>query len=412
VLLVYLIGRHLYNPVAGLFASLLAAVSYPCVYQSHFITADAPAAFWLVLSLYFLARLFREPGRRAWQILAPLSIGLALGAKYLNLLLVLPYLYILFTGERKAGSRRFLRRALTGALLALAAFVFTTPYAVLSFDTFLNGDKNGFGGIFGARGLMFYNNFPPSLIEPFAVTSLAALNPVGLIAFLLSVVVLFRRRKPSDLLLLSFIVPFYLMLTLKSSPMLRHILPVLPLAFLAMAAALTEKKLLNLRTGPAGRALLGIVALSWLGLSLAGVERMSRTDTRIQTEAWAEANVTTETIALPTYFPYRYTPALDSFKLLPLNYDYRILDRQRPDYLIVTGPEIMVNGRADDKADIKQVFRAGIAANRDYVMVKRLAEPFRLLGVEFDPKFPTEDWNFPSPEILIYRRQSGPPPAP
>ena len=49
VLLMYLIGRGLYNERTGLFAALLFAVNYPCMYQAHFITADGPALFWLIL---------------------------------------------------------------------------------------------------------------------------------------------------------------------------------------------------------------------------------------------------------------------------------------------------------------------------------------------------------------------------
>ncbi len=67
-------------------------------------------------------------------------------------------------------------------------------------------------------------------------------------------------------------------------------------------------------------------------------------------------------------------------------------------------PEYRPSGRSDDKVELKQAFMAAIANNRNYSLYKRFSEPFRLLGIRFSPDFPTEDWNFPSPEILIYRR--------
>jgi hypothetical protein len=404
IVLMFFIGRMLYNWKAGLFAALLLAVSYPCVYQSHFITADGPAMFWLILGLFLVAGLYRSPGKRLWQVLAPIGIGLALGAKYLNVILVLPWLYTLWNHDRKNRPHQFLARAAVGLLLMVGAFLVTTPYALFSLGTFLNGDQNGFGGIFGRRGMMFYNNFPPSIVEPFALTSLAALNVVGLLAFVLALLVLLSRRKPADLLLLCFTVPFYLMLVLKSSPMLRHILPVLPFVFLACAAALTETSFLKFKTGPAGAVLLGVVALSWLGLSGSAVQRMNVADTRVQAEEWVRGNVTNEGIALPSFFPYRYTPAIDSFNLVVLNYDTRIIEQRKPEYLLMTEPEYRVNGNADDKKDAKEALVAAVAANHNYSLFKRFSEPFRLFGQKLDLKFPTEDWNYPSPEILLYRR--------
>ncbi|MEO0107743.1 MAG: glycosyltransferase family 39 protein [candidate division WOR-3 bacterium] len=432
ILVLYLIGRRLYSERAGLLAALLFSVNYASAYQAHFITPDGPAVAWLILALYLVVLLHQEPSRRIWKILAPVGIGLAIGAKYLNALVLIPYLVVLvwraisearpdrvLKGEQVRGqSRRNARRlapprgwgrrlateVLSGLAIVLGAFLITTPYALLSFQRFLHGDENGFGGIFGRRGLFFYNNFPPSLVEPFAVTTRALLNPLGLVVLLLGLIVLFKRRRSSDILLLSFIVPFYLMLVAKSSPMLRHVLPVLPFLCLALAGGLADRTYLRLRVGPVPAVLLLVLALSWLGLSVAAVERMERPDTRQQVETWVRQNVTTETIALPTYFPYRYTPAIDSFHLLPLNYDYRLLETKRPEYLLMVEPEYRVNGRSDDKAFFKEAFVAALGRMRSYVLVQRFAEPFRLLGWNLPVRFPTEDWSYPSPEILVFRR--------
>ncbi len=417
VLLLFLIGRRLYGSRAGLVSALLMATSYPCVYQSHFLVTDAPAVFWMVLALYFLVRLRAEPGRRVWKVLAPVSIGLAIGAKYTNVLLVLPYLYVLFTarsGARRTPAGPVVTRALKGALLAAGAFLITTPYTLLSLPRFLSGDESGFGGIFGARGLVYYNNFPPGLVEPFLVATPAALGTLGAVLFGIAVVLAMLRRNESDLVLLSFIVPFYLLLVLKSSTMLRHILPVLPFAFLVMAGVLSEdmtwfvgtrfRIVSPVRMSRVGIALLCLLAAYWAGFSLAAVLRMTRTDTRVQVEQWVRANVTTERIVLPTYFPFRYTPAIDSFNVVGVNYDPRAIDDLKPDYIILTEPEFTVSGRTDGQAAQKLGFLAAVRSRPDYVLFRSFSELFRLGPFRFRPKFPTEDWNFPSPEILVYRR--------
>jgi hypothetical protein len=442
VLLVFLIGRRLYRSRAGLIAASLMAVNYPCVYQSHFFVTDAPAVFWMVLALYLIVRLKAEPGRRTWRFLAPVSIGLAIGAKYTNVLLFLPYLYVLFTStgyssphpspQRGEGGKASLSRererarvranrirtALVGLLLANTAFLVTTPYALLSLPRFLSGDEKGFGGIFGARGLFYYNNFPPSLTEPFFVATPAALGIFGAVLFGVAVVFAVVRRRNADLLLLSFILPFYLLLVLKSSTMLRHILPVLPFAFLALAGTLagdmTDFRLGKLgrvpkrRLGAFGTAALCLLAGYWAAFSLSAVLRMTRTDTRVQVELWARANITTERIVLPTWFPYRYTPAIDSFDVVGVNYDPRGIEDLNPDYIILTEPEFTVSGRTDAQAAQKLTFLAAVQRHPEYKLAHRFSEPFLLGPLRFRPKLPTEDWNFPSPEILVYRRSLTP----
>lgn len=246
VWLLFLIGRRLYGTRAGLVAALLMAASYPCVYQAHFFVTDAPAAFWLVLAMYFVIRLRTEPGRRAWRILAPVGIGLAIGAKYTSVLLVLPYLHVLLV---RPGTRSetpvvsVMSRAGKYLLVAAGAFLVTTPYALLSLPRFLSGDDKGFGGIFGARGLLYYNNFPPSLTEPFLVATPAALGIFGAVLLGLALALALLRRHRPDVLLLWYVVPFYLLLVAKSSTMMRHILPVLPFAFILMAGTLTALNL-------------------------------------------------------------------------------------------------------------------------------------------------------------------------
>jgi hypothetical protein len=417
VFLLFLVGRRLYGTRAGLVSALLTTASYPCVYESHFLVTDAPAVFWMILALYLVVRLRDEPGPRLFHLLAPASIGLAIGTKYTNVLLLLPYLYVLCCvrfGTRSEIPRRIsvMPRVTKGLLLAAAAFLATTPYALLSLARFFSGDAQGFGGIFGTRGLLYYNNFPPSLVEPFFVATPAALGIFGALLLLAATLLALVRRRSPDILLLSFILPFYLLLVLKSSTMIRHILPVLPFAFLLMAGVLTARDTIPIPLGNrvmslaplVGTALLCLLAAYWAAFSLAAVLRMTRTDTRVQIEQWARANLTSERILLPTYFPFRYTPAIDSFNIAGANYDPRAIDDLQPDYIIMTGPEFTVSGRNDAQAAQKLGFLAAVERHPGYKPALKFTEPFHLGPFRFNPKFPTEDWNFPSPEILIYRR--------
>ena len=63
-----------------------------------------------------------------------------------------------------------------------------------------------------------------------------------------------------------------------------------------------------------------------------------------------------------------------------------------------------MNGRNDYRADMKTSFVSALGANRNYSLFKTFTEPFTLSGLRLNPYFPTEEWNYPSPEIRIYRR--------
>lgn len=398
LLLLFLIGRRLYDDRAGLWAALLGAIAWPLVYESHFLVVDGPAVFWLLLGFLALLRLDAAPAGR-WRWLAPALIGLAVGAKYLNALLVFPLVFVLWRAGRR-GSAAALARTV---VVALAGFLVANPYALLSLPRFLSGDAQGFGGVFGARGLLYYNNFPPSLVTPPWSTA-SALGVAGAIALVLALAVLMVRRGRADRLLLSFVLPCYLLLFLRASPMMRHFLPLVPFLCLTLAGALGRRDVLGLKVGPAGSVLLGAAALGMLALSVSGVARMVRPDTREQAAAWLEANAGRELILLPTWFPFRYTPAVDSLNVVAANYSPVALADLKPAYVMLVEPEYRVWDRRDPQAGQKVVFRAAVERDPAYRLTRRFSEPFKLFGVDLAPRFPAEDWNFTSPEILLYRR--------
>lgn len=310
VLLVFLIGRNLYNEKVGIIAALFTAILPTLIYQCHFLTVDAPSVFWLVLAFYFISTKIPMEKARFWFMGVGFFIGLAIGSKYTNVLLFVPLLYkiYLFNKQKKI---TFFKKILSKytfitLITSIIVFFFTTPYALLSFNEFLNGDKNGFGGIFGARGLFYYNAFPTNFISPFSLATYNSLRLPLTILALLSLIYLVYKRKRNDLLLLSFIVPFYLMLIYHASPHLRHILPVLPFLMIGVARMIEDlmmnKKFLSFKP------IVILIAIFTLGytllFSIAMVKRMIVIDTRIECANWIKENISPEaTFGLASFFP-------------------------------------------------------------------------------------------------------------
>jgi 4-amino-4-deoxy-L-arabinose transferase-like glycosyltransferase len=134
VVLVYLLGRALFNPAVGLLAAAFLAVNVMHIQLAHFFTADPYLTFFVVLAMLFLVLATRLlPGDRRRPILillAAVAIGLAVGSKFSAVLLLLPLAVAVFLDSGRSPWRRSLW-FLAGLLLAGLTFALTNPFAIL-----------------------------------------------------------------------------------------------------------------------------------------------------------------------------------------------------------------------------------------------------------------------------------------
>ncbi len=100
LLLLYLIGRRLYNYRIGLLAAALSALAVMQIQQSHFMTVDSFCTFFTMLALYAAVRIAMQPSLErqspsgdyrlnseclVWYILFGVAAGMAVACK-INLL--------------------------------------------------------------------------------------------------------------------------------------------------------------------------------------------------------------------------------------------------------------------------------------------------------------------------------------
>lgn len=411
ILIIFLIGRNLYNEKVGLLAAAFTSILPTLAYQSHFFVVDAAGVFWLVLAFFFLTTKMNSKKMMRWFIVAGIFIGLAVGTKYTNILLVLPFLYKVYTtiGHKR---RVFLKKivnkfTLTAAGVAIITLFFTTPYSLFSIREFLHGDVNGFGGIFGVRGLFHYNAYPTNFITPFTLSTFHSLRLPLTIFALLGLAYLIYKRKQSDLFLLFFIGSFYLMLIYHASPHLRHVLPVLPFLMIAMARMfgnfLLDKryKVLKLLT-------LVVVLLIFIYTflySLAFIKRMTPIDTRIECAEWVKASIPKDaSIGLSTYFPWNYTPPIEMVteNIVLIGFNYQNLLARKPNYFIITEHELREFPYARESKFLCKKFIKELFSENRYKIIKTFKKDFEIFGIRFSPNFPNMDWNQVNPVIYIF----------
>lgn len=134
VWLIFLLGRRLYGPVAGLLAAALLALTALHIQLAHFFTSDPYMTFFVVAALYALvaahdeSRAGSDPGRViAYLLLAGVMAGLAIGSKFSAVLLLLPLLWTAWSVD----DGRRVRSLLLPLVLVLVVFALTNPFAVL-----------------------------------------------------------------------------------------------------------------------------------------------------------------------------------------------------------------------------------------------------------------------------------------
>jgi len=148
--LLFLLGRRIYSPSAGLIVAALYAVTAQAIQLSHFFAMDPASTTFTVLAVLGGVMMVQE---RSWRaaLLASVAAGLAISSKFsaLPILAVPITAAILIVWQEQLASRAEERlpdtRAQLYALLtipvvlivAVLAFVITSPYAVLDWSNFI-----------------------------------------------------------------------------------------------------------------------------------------------------------------------------------------------------------------------------------------------------------------------------------
>lgn len=425
-LLIYLIGSKLYNKETGLLASFIFSILPTHVFQSHFFVVDAPAVFWSIFSLYYMVQaLKKKQVKRSYFIISGILLGLSLGTKYMNLLMLFPFIMIYLLKWQD----RDLKKPLITISTMLFIFLLTTPHSLLSLKEFLYGDSEGFGGIFGSKGLFAYNSYPSHPIKPFAYIFYYSLRlPLAILAFL-SFGYIIYRRDIGDKIILSFLIPFFLIMVISPSPHLRHSLPAMPFISLMVSSSIIGliKKIRNKYLLSGFNIFTIFVLLYTLLFTMAMVDRMRYPDTRIEFADWVFRNIPAHTtIGCSTVMPFRYTPPVERpgydgssiaptddeilsslhYDFIKVNYDYYTLLYHMPEYFFITQiecDELPYNevGEVNGRNFIRRLF-----SNEYYSLIKTFERKYNILGIKFDPDFPNLDWNPVSQKIYLFKRKS------
>lgn len=133
IVLVYRIGRRLFDPWVGVAAAAFLAVTVMHIQLARFFIADTFLTFFVLLTLDRLTSAVAAPdsNRQNFRVAgAAVAAGLAIGSKFSAVVLGFPFLITLIL----LNGRRFWGTALWTTLLIVLTFALTNPFAIIDFS--------------------------------------------------------------------------------------------------------------------------------------------------------------------------------------------------------------------------------------------------------------------------------------
>ena len=289
-----MLGTRLYGQRTGLLAGFLMAMAVLHVQNSHFATSDVPLTFLVLVCLYFLVRIV-DTGRIRHYLLAGLFAGLAIATKFSALPILRPIgltlLYRWWTVEARAP--RVIGRGAFLILLIGVGFFIGQPYAILDFHAFRSDILEQSRMVRNAGMFPYTNQYigVPKYLYDIGQMVLWGMGPLLGIAVLAGTAVTIREavreRRMSEIILLAWVLPFFLVTGSFDVKFPRYLLPIYPLLILWGAAML--RSLAAAR--PAWRIALVAVAVATFLWLFAFMRIYTRPHTIVTASEWFYRNV-------------------------------------------------------------------------------------------------------------------------
>jgi hypothetical protein len=431
IFLVFIIGSKLYNRGVGLFAALLLSVLPVDVVNSHYMKTDVPQTFWLLVTVICAIKIWRSK-KRIWYVLAGLSAGFATATKYpAGLSVFLITIAHLLQIETKVSPGKILRslfnkKLVLGYSFAVFGFIIGNPYALLSFGEFWQDVHNtavGSTTLFSTIHLDYDFELDGYLRGPMWTYYLSHIMHYGMglplqIASITSILFALIKRSRAGVLLLSWVVPYFLLMGSANYAVVRYLTPLGPFLmilsasmFLSIPRLLTER--VPIRYGrivfPALLALLLVgIFLYSLFYSLAYDKVMASQDPRITALDWIKANIPKGSHIGVAFCIHWYTPPLDKeeYRIVPIDMDPDKLHLEPPEYFLITNYEYRQYLRLGEFFPYPRTAQALdiLLDGKQYEQIRLFEQHPNLCGIPFPNQFPPHDWMYPYPTVMILKR--------
>ena len=295
---IYLLARRLYNQQVALLSLAFNAVLVVLIRAGHIYTLEVFLFILIGLTLLAGEKISRRGLNRDyfWTFF---YLGLALSSKVTTALLMIPIVYAHYQVTKKQ-SNKFFNKQLFFAAVAITLYALLNPGIL---KNYLTGQVTGTTDILWVAKQMF------GLVKPSWTLHFEGLprfwyeithnfwygmGPFLEITMLAGVVFCLYRRKRSDIYLLLWLLPYFLLIGSWRSKYIRFIVPLVPYG-LILGAAFWVEIFQKIKTSNWQRyaylLVMGGGLLSTLLYAIAFTNVYAGPDSRIQAYQWAKTNI-------------------------------------------------------------------------------------------------------------------------
>ncbi len=303
---VYILGTRVASARIGLWAAAMLGVCFLHVRDSHYIYTDIPLTLALVVAVLTSVRLY-ENGTMQNYLWAGALVGLCTAIKYNAALVAGAYCAAHLLRGGRLRDQLFSVRVWAGAGACLVVFLILNPFAVLDFSFFCQSfsAQSKAQRFVGWMHVLSYSLFSGMGVMPLV----AAFAGMGLAAY---------QKNKRACILLGFLIPFYLGITLFGQEHDRYALPLIPFlaVFLGIFADAVVTRYQGLPRMLSLAFFLGLFLVPTLAKSVYSDWLFLQPDSRTLAKQWIEANVQAGSkIALDhTFYGPRLLPSGEQLK--------------------------------------------------------------------------------------------------
>jgi hypothetical protein len=405
IVVVYHLASQAFDKESGLVAALVAALSTLFVQLAHFATPDSLTAFLVSCTLLAAVRVCMQPNAGRFALAGAL-LGLSAGSEYHMALLVIPIAVACWMAEQS----RHVGSVILVLTCALGTYLVSSVYAVIHLSDFIAATEHTlrirtvdsslqYGdrwAVFGPAWL-YVIRYPLGYGVGFALTAWMVAGTVWSLV----------RRTRSDWVLLSWLIVYFVLVTLSPAKFMRYSAPLLPVLAVFSGRLVIElvrasRRWVRLSSWP--------LALAAIAVSLvydgAYDDLFSPTDSRLSAAQWLQQRGPTGTsvvfdqlpnglINVPYYFAAAgYTPCFSLFQPAALSNPARFIVTDN--YDLEEHPRI---GQA--KVDS---FHRLLEQDARYRLVLQIHHVPTFLGITFSIDGSPHDWRYPSHVIAVYQK--------
>lgn len=402
VFFIYLIGKKFYSEKTGLGAAAVFAVIPLNVVSSHYMEPAASVTFWITAAMFFSLNIIAS-GEIKWYLLAGISCGFAAGSKYT----AMPFVAIVTLAHILRKDIILNRKIFLFYLITVLIFILGTPYSVLDFAAFKNNMLPFFErstkGVAADSVNWFY---------PINTLLYCGLGLPVLVLSLCGVAFALIKRQKWDLLLLSWVLFYYYIQAQAGFKIIRYQNEYAPfLVILAVRFIFQMKDYIYKILFPATLVITFIYSLSYTHV-------MTEPTAQDKSSKWIKSNIKEGSKIAVIRKPYYYSPPVinmkyfalsrysenpvynkPDYKIVDIDYDYRKLEKEKPDYIVTSDIEVidLLPGTPEAELLLNKMFSSG-----DYSEIKRFeVQPYFSLFTK-KISYPV-DWKMPHISIIILK---------